>query len=91
MERQIRYNVGKLPVAYRTEPDGRWASLISAAVRCPQMLRMHNANAARAARDAAAVPCGGYHAASAAVAFALALRVHLSSNVLFICAQASTF
>lgn len=25
VERQIRYNVGKLPVAYRTEPDGRWA------------------------------------------------------------------
>lgn len=24
MERQLRYNVGQLPVAYRTEPEGRW-------------------------------------------------------------------
>lgn len=28
MERQIRYNVGKLPVAYRTEPDGRWVLVL---------------------------------------------------------------
>ena len=25
VEKQHRLNVGKLPVAYRTEPDGRWA------------------------------------------------------------------
>lgn len=28
VERQIRYNVGKLPVAYRTEPDGRWVLVL---------------------------------------------------------------
>lgn len=34
VERQIRLNVGKLPVAYRTEPDGRHAPLLCCCVLC---------------------------------------------------------
>lgn len=32
VERQIRYNVGKLPVAYRTEPDGRYLYILDNAL-----------------------------------------------------------